>query len=764
MNAQKTNIYEFGSFQLNPAEHTLLHDGKLVSLTPKVFDTLLILIENNGHLVEKDELMERVWNDAIVEEANLAKNISILRKELSQNGLKPPIIETVPKRGYRFVAPVKKVKDEEAQPKEKNFSPDSIQKNSKTKIAIIASVVIISAFTIGFYFYSNAFKANALTDKDVILLADFENKTDQELFDGSLKAGLLLQLQQSPFLSIFPDKQARKTLELMKRKQDERITRELAREICLRQGLKAYVVGTIVDFGTKYALTLEAFNSQTDESIALTQVEAESKETILKSLSDATTDLRKKLGESLATIEKFDKSLKERTTKSLDALNAYSTALKLQFEGKDLEALSFKKRVVELDPDFAWAYISLANGYRQLAQYEKGNKAIAKAYELRDKTSELERLQIDEWYYGVLVKDSLKTIEVLKTGKKLYPRESVFRMDLAFEYALIGQNEKAIEELEELIRLGRNKMNIDIGWHANIARNYLLDNRLDDAKKAVKESIQRGIDYTWAREVDFKIDFIEENNEGLQEQINWFKGRPDEYKVLYLQAQVAAFQGKFKESKKLSQQAIVLAQQSNNKEAQILYSVLYKPTAAILGDCSGTKAVENLPVRLIVIENNYPPTFSPLLLALCGKFSEAEKQINQFKEKYPNGTLVNGLWIPMFKAQIELEKGSPQEAITLLENAKRFEWAEYAYFYPQFIKGQAHLKLGKNEKAKAEFQKILDNRGKAPLSVLYPLAQLGKARAMKDKTEYEKFFEWWKNADEDLEILIDAKREYEKLK
>jgi DNA-binding winged helix-turn-helix (wHTH) protein len=361
MKGQQNHFYEFGSFRLDPAEHTLLHDGKVVSLTPKVFDTLLILIENNGHLVEKDQLLEQIWADTIVEEANLAKNISILRKVLSEDGLKEPFIETVPKRGYRFVAPVKEIKSGNSNPTEKTPKSKSLN-NSKPKIVVIAVIFLISAFVFGYYFYSNARNVKPLTDKDVILLTDFENKTGEEIFDGTLKQGLIMQLQQSPFLSIFPDEQAHDTLKLMKRNPDEKITRELAKEICQRQGLKAYIAGTISKLGNIYIVGLETVNTQTGETIALTQEEAESKEKVLKALSVAATKMRGMLGESLAQIEELNKPLNV-TTSSLEALQAFAMAKESAIKGNSFERIQHGKRAIEIDPNFASAYVSLSVGY-----------------------------------------------------------------------------------------------------------------------------------------------------------------------------------------------------------------------------------------------------------------------------------------------------------------------------------------------------------------------------------------------------------------
>jgi DNA-binding winged helix-turn-helix (wHTH) protein/tetratricopeptide (TPR) repeat protein len=764
MNNENKKIYEFGSFKLDSAEHTLLQDGEIVPLTPKVFDTLLILIENSGHLVEKDEILEKVWNDTIVEEANLAKNISILRKVLSNDGLGESFIETVPKLGYRFTAEVKEINIDNSS--KKTPKPDFVQNNSKAKTAVIASVLIISVLAIGFYFYSDAFKTNALTDKDVILLTDFENKTGDAKFDGSLKQGLLFQFRQSPFLSVFPDEQVRKTLELMKRSEDERITRELGREICQRRGLKAYIVGTIVKFGTAYTLTLEAINSQNGERIAMTLVEAEREEQIIKSLSKAATEMRKKLGESLTTIERFDKPL-EATTNSLQALKAYSDAVNLRANGQENESLPYFKRAIELDPQFAIAHLRISGNYLTLGKYELANNAFLKAFDLREHASERERVLIESSYYGSIHRDENRSKEILEIAKRNYPRDAEIRDYLASNYLRLGKLEVAFKEYEEIITIMNEVKPAELefqssamsGVYFRMGMIKTLQGETDKANEFFDKSGGKNslVGHGWR----FVVAILEEDEKELNEIIKWYEGRDGEYNGFLLQAQAEASKGKWKSSEQFYKKAVALAQKKNNKENVPLYSVAYASTATKFGDCSKSKILETSQVEDYI--NVFPVTFSPLGLARCGKFAEAEKQINKLKEKYPNGTLENGIWIPMFKAQIELEKGNPQEAVKLMENAKEYEWAFGSWLQPQYIMAQAYLQSGETEKAKAEFQKILDNRGRGATAVFYPLAQLGKARAMKAKREYEKFFEWWKDADEDLQIFIEAKKEYENL-
>ncbi len=746
MNAQKKCLYEFGSFQLDPAEHTLLHDGKIVSLTPKVFDTLLILVENNGHLVEKDELLEKVWADTIVEEANLAKNISILRKVLSQNGLEEPFIETVPKHGYRFVALVKEIDGRKSQLTDKK---NKLFQQSKTKISIILAVLFISIFAVGYYFFSNKEKIPVLTDKDVILLIDFENKTGEEIFDGTLKRGLTIALKQSPFLSIFHDAKAHKTLKLMKRDPKEPITREFGREICQRNGLKAYIVGTISKLGDLYIISLDAVNALTGEKIALAQASAESQNEVLDALSEVATKMREKLGEPLSQIEKFEKPLPKITTSSLEALKAFSTDWK---ERKERVALL--KRAIELDPNFAMAYIQLSNQYSVTQKFELRDKMINKAFELRHRVSERERLIIESYYYWHLHEDFHKTIELDKLGIKLFPREAAGRkIDMGWSYIVAGQHEKAIVELKESLRLDPNME----GSYGNLAFALLNLNRFEESKKYIFLLKQRGFQRVSGVNTHlYHIAKIEGDFPEAQKQLDWLAKNDKEAVRIQLLYETAAFKGRWNESETLFKKL-----QTFRDKAGTEGPVRHAERAAYLGNCEKALKLTKNAIK----ENNFGfKGLAVKVLAMCGDSAKAKPYVEEWKIEYPRSTLRNGLSIPIIEAWIELIKRNPEKSIDLLERTRPYERSLMARFRPQYLRGQAYLQLGEKDKAVVEFQNILDHRGEAPLSVLYPLAQLGKARAIKDKLEYEKFFEMWKYADEDLPILIEAKKEYEKLK
>jgi DNA-binding winged helix-turn-helix (wHTH) protein/tetratricopeptide (TPR) repeat protein len=749
MNAQNRFLYEFGSFQLNPAEHTLLHDGKVVSLTPKVFDTLLILIENSGHLVEKDELMEKVWSDTIVEEANLAKNISILRKVLSNDGLGDSFIETIPKCGYRFTADVKEINIDKSS--SKTPQSDLVQSNSKTKIAVIASVLIISVLAIGFYFYSNASKAKALTEKDVILLTDFENKTGEKVFDGILKEGLTIALQQSPFLSIFPDSKAYETLKLMKRNPEEPITRELGRDICQREGLKAYIVGTITKLGSIYVLGLEAVNGQTGERIVLiqTQAGADDQKNILAALSKASTEMRKKLGEPLAQIAKSDKSVDEVTTSSLEALKAFTMARESGRRNDLSEWILHCRRAIKIDPSFAMAHKELAVAYFNLDEYTLAEEADRKAYELRERLSERENLWVTAGHYR-WTQEVDKHIATLKLLKSKYPREPDAMNDLGLEYQWIGDYKKALEEF----RLAVNTPPKDLIIFGNLVKAYMHLNRYEEAKKTVEKAVNNGFERQHFEYLLYLLAFINDDEAEMQRVVELNNGKKIHP---WLRVYLKAYSGQWQQSMKFYRQINLQGQET--KERQAARNAFRAMTAAEIGQCSQAQSLANDSLKRF--RSSFLMWRATFVFARCGNISRTQLLINEIQEKYPYSTYYNGFGIPIYRAMIELHKDNPKEAIKLLETVRRYESA--SFYWVQTVRGEAYLKLNENEKARIEFQTILDHRGWYSFSPLYPLAQLGKARAMKDKREYEKFFEMWKDADEDLEILIEAKREYENL-
>jgi len=450
MSSPANHFHDFGPFRIDRAERVLIRDGQPLTLTPKAFDLLLALVERRGHVVEKEELMGAVWPETVVEESNLTHHISVLRKVLGESAGERPYIETIPRRGYRFLAEVERVETEVATAAEKEFGvlplggmtrerglpPEGGIPNKGRLITFVTIAILVLAATVAWFYFR---RPPILIGKDTILLADFENKTGDEIFDGTLRQGLAIQLQQSPFLNLFPEPQVRQTLRLMGRAPNELVTVEVAREICERQSIKSLVAGSIVSLGSHYAITLEAINGQSGESLAREQVEAESKEQVLRALSQAATRLRERLGESLSSIQRFDKPLEQATTAKLEAFKAYSLGIEHSYRGRPMEAIPFYRRAVEIDPEFAHAYSVLS-----VVHWSTGRPGLAaeyaeKGYALRERVSEYEKLRITSFYHGFATGDLNRRIEVVMLQRRMYPREWSGPTDLGLTYSLIGQ-------------------------------------------------------------------------------------------------------------------------------------------------------------------------------------------------------------------------------------------------------------------------------------------------------------------------------------
>jgi eukaryotic-like serine/threonine-protein kinase len=631
-----------------------------------------------------------------------------------------------------------------------------IKTHKKASALIAAALVIAVTAAILFYFKP----ASALSDKDTILLADFVNTTADPVFDGTLKQGLAVQLAQSPFLNVFPDARVRQTLRLMGRSPEDRVTKEVAREICQRQGLKAFLAGSINNLGTSYVITLEAINGQSGEEIAREQVEAESKEQVLKVLSQAASKLRQKLGESLSSIQKFDAPL-ELTTSSLDALKAYSLGNEQSTKGRFLEGIPFYKRAVELDPNFAYAYAGLAVQYNNTNQPKLATEYAEKAFALRDRVSELEKLRISYFYHSYLTGEIDKQIEVLAMYKSTYPRDYRAPGNLSDVYLRTGQFEKAAAEAREAVGLNPNTA----AGYLNLAQAFISLGRFADAREISEQALHQNLDATGLHSLLYQVAFLGGDTAAMQQQLDWARGKPDEYVSLDWQTQTAAFLGQWRRSQDLSRGAIELATRNDAKEVAGQYLVEAALRGAVLGQCSQIKAAMSQSQE----RNTRFLTRGAVALALCSETAQVPTVIDELTKQYPKHTLINSLWLPLMRGAVQLNRNVPAEAIQLLEPARRYEAA--AEFWPQYLRGLAYLKLKSGNEAAAEFQKILDNRGQAPLSVLYPLAHLGLARAAaltgdlsKSRKAYQDFLALWKDADSDLTVLQEAKQEYEKLK
>lgn len=769
MASRTKRFYEFGPFRVDANERILQRDGRPISLTPKAFDTLLILVVNSGHIVEKDELMRSVWPDSFVEEGNLTRNIFTLRRVLGETSNGEQYIETIPKRGYRFAASVKDfwVEGAEAAKEQTTPTPEQIVQNkhqglSAKRAMLIVLTTLLAAVIAVFIYLKHVTQASGLTDKDTVLIADFTNQTGDEIFEGPLKQALAVQLEQSPFLNIFPDDRVRETLRMMGRPADERVTRDIAREVCERQGLKAMLMGSIAPIGSHYIIGLEAINAHNGDVIAREQIEAESKEQVMSSLGKAASKFRSKLGESLSSIQKFDAPIEQATTSSLDAFKAFSLGDAKRKTGQELEAIPFFRRAIELDPAFALAYLQMSVVYWNSGQRELASEFAIKAFELRDRVSAREKFGISSIYYGNATGEVDKDIEVLELWKQTYPRDHPPHIDLAVDYGLIGQFEKSVEEAREAIQLNPHESTAYI----NLGHAFICLNHLDEAKQVYEQALTQKLDGMPFHTELYGIAFVQEDTATMKQQIEWAIGKPNEYVALNWQANTAAFVGRLRQAREFSRRAVDLAQNHNAKEVAARFAVLGTQREALFGNCE--QARKNIANALALARNSLSLQNGAVTLAMCGEVGEAQSLVDELGKRYPKDTLIEDIWLPTIRAALELQRGNASHVIELLQPTLRYD---AALFWPRYMRGLAYLKLKQSAEAATQFQSILDHRGQAPLSPLYPLAHLGVARAAalagdtdKSRKSYQVLFVLWKDADPDIPILQEAKSEYQRLK
>lgn len=656
-------------------------------------------------------------------------------------------------------------------------------KQHRTALLIGLGAVLILAVALFVFLYAN--RGPALTEKDTILLADFANTTGDQVFDGTLKQALAVQLGQSPYLDIFADERVRETLRFMGRSDKERVTREIGREVCQRHGIKALLAGSISNLGSNYVITLEALNAQTGDSIAREQVEAPSKEQVLKALGGAASNLREKLGESLASIQKFGAPGDQVTTSSLEALKAYAQGEEIRLDGKYAEAIIFYKRATEIDPLFAMAYAKQAVMSGNLRLVEAGVELSKKAYDLRDRVSERERFYIISRYYQDVVGDVDQAIEVMELWQHAYPRDFTAHVNQAGQYSAIGQPEKAAEEAREAIRLNPK----NAAPHGTLAWTYLRRNQFAEARSVFEQALAQKLETPSIRVGLFWIAVVERNPEGMKQQIDWSSGTPSEALMVHWQAANAIQSGELRKARALYKRGFDLTTQTGQKERMARFKLDPAFAEMLVGNCRLAK--EPAAGALALSPGKDILGDVALIFALCGEAAKARPLIDELAQRYPHDTFVNTYWLPAIRAAIEIDSNQPARAIELLEAARRTEFGTPPRLWPAYVRGLAYLRLGSAAEAIAEFQKILDHRGVVIWEPSYALAHLGLARALALKAKpldseqirgakpnsensgdaaaaarkaYQDFFALWKDADQDIPILQAAQREYEKLK
>jgi serine/threonine protein kinase/Tfp pilus assembly protein PilF len=635
-------------------------------------------------------------------------------------------------------------------------------KTHKRTVAIGLGVLAL-VLVLGAVWYFKRKPSPPLTERDTIVLADFTNNTGDPVFDGTLKQALAAQLEQSPFLNIFSDQRVRDTLRLMNRSPDEHVTKEIAREICQRQGLKAFLSGTISPIGGNYVITLDATNAQTGDNIAISQAEAQGKEEVISALGTAATKLREHLGESLASIQKYDAPIYEATTSSLDALKFFSMGVEQQLKGKYVEAIPFFKRATEIDANFARAHAAMSSMYYNTRQYDLAAEASRKAYDLRDRVGEYEKLVIAQVYYDNTTGELDKYLQTLELWKRTYPRDSAPHNNLAVKYTELRQFEKGLEEAREAIRLNPNSAS----GHSILATCFVGLNRFDEAKDVIHKAFSQKLENLTMHQNLYRMAFVQSDAAGMKQEIDWAKGKSEEYAAQTWQADSAAFSGQLRKAQEFSQRAVDLAQQRDLKEVAAQISAGATLRDAQFGSCG--KVREQTTQALALSHDRVTLSLAANASALCGDTGQTNSIIDELSKRFPTDTLVSEQRIALIQATLALHNGNSAQALQLLEATRTH--GGYLLFPIAHLRGHAYLNDKKGAEAAAQFQDILDHRGWSPLSYFYPFAQLGLARAAMlqgdtamARKAYQDFLATWKDADPELTLLIDAKKEYEKLK
>ena len=630
-----------------------------------------------------------------------------------------------------------------------------------------ATILVVALAVGGWLFYSR--KAHALTAKDTVVLADFANSTGDAVFDDTLKQALATELQQSPFFNILSDRKVDETLKLMGRTADQRLDEKTALDLCQRTGSKAVLAGSIASLGSQYVVGLHALNCQAGDSLGRAEAQAGKKEDVLNALGKAATKLRENVGESLSSIRKFDTPLEQATTPSLDALKVYSLAWKTRYAKGDTAALPLFKRAVELDPNFAVAYSSLAAVYSSLDEGGLAAECARKAYQLREKTSERERFRIEGFYYFNVTGELEKAAQTFQLWRQTYPRNTAPYAYLAIISGELGDYGKSLNEFREALELEPN----ELLNYANLCSAYVRLNRLDEAEAVYKQAEERNLDIEELLWYRYVLAFLKGDAAQMERLVSVAMGKPgEEDALLPAQADTQAWYGRLNKARELTRRAMNSALNNDAKEAAARYQAEAALREVEFGNRDLARTEANAAIKLA--PNRDVEVMAGLALALAGDTTGVENLAAELDKTFPLHTQVQRYWLPTIRAAVALERKDPNRAVELLKETSAIELGDTGgpvMLAPVYVRGEACLAAHQGSEAAAEFQKILDHRGVVLNEPIGALAHLGLARAYalqgdtaKARAAYQDFSTLWKDADHDIPILQQAKAEYARMK
>jgi eukaryotic-like serine/threonine-protein kinase len=760
---QPVAVLSFGAFQVDLRAGELRKQGKRIKLQEQPLLVLKVLLGRPGEIVTREELRSQIWSaDTFVDFDNsLNTAINKLREALGDSADSPRFIETLPRRGYRFLAPISA---------DGLKKPATIPHGRKVALPVTVVVLLLAAVIVGWLWRSS--RARVLTEKDTIVLGDFANSTGDTVFDGTLREGLSVQLEQSPFLSLVSAEGIHQTLRMMGQPANARLTPEVTHEVCQRTNSRAALDTSIALIGTRYDLILKAVNCANGDLLTSTEAQANDKSHVLDALSKAASELRSKLGESLSTVERYNTTLEQATTPSLEALQAYSLGMKMMAAEDNSAALALFQRATRLDPQFAMAYWAIGIDYALIGESTLAAENIARAFNLRGAVSEFERLNIEGDYYQFVTGDLTKAQRNYILGTQTYPREAVFHMDLGTLFNILGQYEDGLRENIESSRLEPYN-NLFCRY---VAFTYLLLDRVEEAAEAARAQPTKCVD-SKPTDVLYEIAFYRHDSTEMARQVASFGGKTgQEDLLLELDADTEAYYGHLERARELSRRAAASAERAGRKETAGDYRAVSAFRETLFGNAAGARQIFSA-VAKEALRGRESAFAAAIGLAYIGDTRQAQVVADDLNRRFAQDSTMQFNFLSAVRAKIALNRANSQDALQILQAAEPYElglpslgFYNWPNLYPVYVRGEAYLAAHRGHEAAAEFQKILDHRGivlNEPIGALAQL-QLGRAYALhgdtaKARSAYNDFLTLWKDADPDIPILKQAKAEYAKL-
>jgi DNA-binding winged helix-turn-helix (wHTH) protein len=781
------DLVRFEDFELDLRSYQVRRSGRTLKLERIPMEVLFLLVDRRGQLVAREEIVEKLWGKDVFLDTDNAINTAIrkIRQVLKDDSEQPRFIQTVTGRGYRFIAQIAEVgvPNEVAVPQE----PAAVQQkpvpsgaapagNRKRWTVIVFATLAVLAFSVAGYFYFH--RAPKLTDKDTIVLADFANSTGDPVFDDTLRQGLAVQLEQSPFLSVISDDRIQQVLKLMDKPPDARLTPEISREICERTASAAVLDGSIARLGNEYVLALRAKDCHSGDVLDEEQVQAARKEDVLNALSQIASRFRTRVGESLSTVKSHDTPLAEATTSSLEALKAYSVGWQVSFSSGSAASIPFFQRAIEIDPNFASAYAALGRMYGDIGETLLSAENTSKAYQLRNRTSDQERFFISVNYHLQATGNLEKAEQACELWKEAYPRAWLPHALLSGAiYTSLGKYEQSIEHSKIAIGIDPE---FSIGY-ANLALSYTALERLSEAENTLQQAFDRRLGTPDLFVLRYTIAFVKNDQVAMERAAAEAQEKPGVEDWMANSAGfVSAYFGHLEAARNMSRHAADLARKAGRRDTEALYEADEAVREALFGNVSTSKQKAGNALELSKSRDvEYEAAFA---LALAGDSSRSHALTEDLARRFPQDTRLQFNYAPTLRALLTLSHKQPARAVELLQTAIPYELgmpseggSEYLLgagnLYPAYVRGLAFLAEHRGGDAVAEFQKILDHRGIVVCDPIGALAhlQLGRAYALsgdktKAKSAYQDLLTLWKEADPDIPILQQAKAEYAILK